>query len=107
MEIKDTLNKPYNEEERMLFIVKHQHGFEIRETDTALEAWGKTDEEKSAAAKQAQIAELVTKLDALDLKAIRPMRAKEAGTATQEDLDKLAEIENQAQEYRAQLESLK
>ena len=47
MEIKATLNKPFTEEERMNFIVEYNHklGYEIRETETALEAWGYTDEE--------------------------------------------------------------
>lgn len=47
MEIKATLNKPFTEEERMDFIVEYNHklGYEIRETETALEAWWYTDEE--------------------------------------------------------------
>ena len=42
MEIKATLQKPYTEDERIDFIVvqNHQHGYEIKETETALEAWG-------------------------------------------------------------------
>lgn len=48
MEIKATLDKPYTEEQRINFIVEqnHQHGYEIKETETALEAWGYTEEEK-------------------------------------------------------------
>ncbi len=48
MEIKATLNKPYTEKQRIDFIVEnnHQHGYEIRETETALEAWGLTEEEE-------------------------------------------------------------
>ena len=48
MEIKATLNKPYTDDERMAFIVEqnHQNGYEIKETETALEAWGYTEEEK-------------------------------------------------------------
>ena len=48
MEIKATLNKPYTEESRMEFIVEqnHNNGYEIRETETALEAWGYTQSEK-------------------------------------------------------------
>lgn len=47
MEIKATLNKPYTEKQRMDFIVtnNHQQGYKIRETETALEAWGYTEEE--------------------------------------------------------------
>ena len=49
MEIKATLNKPYTDEQRMDFIVtqNHQNGYEIRETETALEAWGYTEEEEA------------------------------------------------------------
>lgn len=48
MEIKATLQKPFTEEERLNFIVTNNHnlGFEIKETETALEAWGYTEEEK-------------------------------------------------------------
>ena len=53
MEIKAKLNKPYTEKQRIDFIVEnnHQLGYEIQETETALEAWGKTDEEKLTIAK--------------------------------------------------------
>ena len=48
MEIKATLQKPYTENEKIDFIVKQNHdqGYEIRETKTALEAWGYIEEEK-------------------------------------------------------------
>ena len=47
MEIKATLQKPYEESARLDFIVKqnHQNGYEIKETELALEAWGYTQEE--------------------------------------------------------------
>lgn len=47
MEIKAELNKPYTEEERLNFIVEnnHKNGYEIRETQTELQAWGYTQEE--------------------------------------------------------------
>lgn len=47
MEIKTKLNKPYTEKQRLDFIVKNNHtlGYEIRESETALEAWGYTEEE--------------------------------------------------------------
>lgn len=47
MEIKAILTKPYNEEERNVFIIEQNHnkGYEIRETEEALEAWGYTEEE--------------------------------------------------------------
>jgi len=48
MEIKAQLDKPYTDIQRMDFIVEQNHrlGYEIRETDLALQAWGYTEEEK-------------------------------------------------------------
>ena len=48
MEIKDTLKKPCTDKARADFIVENNHnkGYEIRETGTALEALGYTEEEK-------------------------------------------------------------
>ena len=56
MEIKSTLNKPYTDNERTDFIVEYNHklGYEIRETETALEAWGLTEEEAQEQAEQAE-----------------------------------------------------
>ena len=53
MEIKARLEKPYSEEQRMNFIVEnnHKHGYEIRETEEALEAWGLDSEEELQQAK--------------------------------------------------------
>ena len=47
MEIKAELLKPYTEEQKLNFIVEqnHKNSYEIRETETALEAWGYTEEE--------------------------------------------------------------
>lgn len=47
MEIKAILDKPFLEEEKLDFIVEqnHNNGYEIKETETALEAWGYTEEE--------------------------------------------------------------
>ena len=49
MEIKEQLLQPFNEEERINFIVEqnHNNGYEIRETETAIEAWGYTEEEQA------------------------------------------------------------
>lgn len=48
MEIKAKLDKPYTDEDGCNFIVEynHQQGYEIRETETELQAWGYTKEEK-------------------------------------------------------------
>ena len=42
MEIKAQLNKPYTEKQRINFIVENNHkkGYEIRETENELQAWG-------------------------------------------------------------------
>ena len=47
MEVKATLNKPYLEQERIEFIKEQnrRNGYEIRETDEQLQAWGYTAEE--------------------------------------------------------------
>lgn len=54
MEIKAELLKPYTEEQRIKFIVEqnHRNGYEIRETKTALEAWGYTEEEQQEQERQ-------------------------------------------------------
>ena len=59
MEIKAELLKPYTDSQRMDFIVENNHnnGYEIRETELALEAWGYTKEEQ-----QEQEAERIAKL---------------------------------------------
>lgn len=65
MEIKATLNKPYTDEQRMNFIViqNHQNGYEIRETETAIEALGYTEEEQAQQERE-RIAQLsLTKRD--------------------------------------------
>ena len=47
MEIKAELKKPYTENEKLDFVVEYNHnqGCEIKETETALEAWGYTNYE--------------------------------------------------------------
>ena len=48
MEIKSELKQPYTEQQRIDFIVEqnHNNGYEIKETETSIEAWGYTEEEK-------------------------------------------------------------
>lgn len=48
MEIKAELLKPYKENEKRDFIISQNHnlGYEIRETELALQAWGYTQEEQ-------------------------------------------------------------
>lgn len=68
MEIKAQLNKPYTEEQRIDFIVEqnHRQGYEIREAENELQAWGYTEEEKEQQEK-ARILELsMTRSDFFD-----------------------------------------
>ena len=57
MEIKNRLNKPYTEQERIEFIVDNNHnlGYEIRETETELQAWGNDENDKFLIAKENKI----------------------------------------------------
>ena len=59
MEIKATLLKPYTETQRIDFIVEQNHklGYEVRETEEALEAWGADSSEQLEQAKLSKIGE--------------------------------------------------
>lgn len=105
MEIKAKLNKPYSKAQRREFIVEqhHQNGYELRETDAALEAWGYSAEERQEQAEQKRRADIMAQLDTIDLKCIRALRAIQAGTGTEADQERLAELEEQAEELRKQL----
>lgn len=46
MQLIDSLTKPYTSEEREQFASKYMYGYELRETETALEVWDYTEEEK-------------------------------------------------------------
>ena len=61
MELKNKLNKPYTEKERLDFVCEHQYDYTLIETEEALEAWGDTDEEKLEKAKEAKYNEANTK----------------------------------------------
>lgn len=72
MEIKTELKQPYTEQERMDFIVEqnHKNGYEIRETETALEAWGYTEEEKQAQERECRNQEIDEKIKELQIMAL-------------------------------------
>lgn len=108
MEIKATLNKPYTDKQRIDFIVEqnHQKGYEIKETETALEAWGYTEEEIAEKEKEQKIAEYKQELKELDEKSTRSIRAKLAGTSTEADDAFLASLEMQATEIRQLIKDL-
>lgn len=54
-----------------------------------------------------QIQQIKTTLCELDLHAIRPLRAILSGTQTEEDLEKIKEIETKAKELRIKIQPLK
>jgi len=68
MELKNALEKPYEEKDRLHFIVEqnHQLGYEIRETETELQAWGYTEEEKQEQEKQRRKLEIKNKIKELN-----------------------------------------
>lgn len=93
MEIKATLNKPFNQEQKNDFIIvnNRQLGYEIRETETQLEAWGKTDEELLVDAKASKQTENVN--------ACNNKRYNQSFTITLQE-DKLCEFDTSEQTQR-------
>lgn len=65
-----------------------------------------TDEEVLVKQKETRKKELIAELDALDLKQIRSLAAKAAGTATDEDVAILADLEEQKAVKRQELKDL-
>lgn len=108
MEIKATLNKPYTDVQKSDFIVEQNHikGYKIKETETALEAWGYTKEEQAEKDKEIHIFNLKKQLSELDSKSARSIRAILANTATEEDRTFLSNLESQAIELRRQIKEL-
>lgn len=118
------LEKPYTELQYADFVVEHNHnnGRKIAETENAVyalelnEIIGETgvpainpnyETEQAQRDAECRIDEIKTALYKLDLDAIRPLRAILAGTQTDEDLEKIKEIEAQVKELRIKLQSLK
>ena len=65
MEIKARLKKPYEEEDRLNFLIEQnqKNGYTIKETEEELQAWGYTEKERKEQEKE-RIAQLsMTKLD--------------------------------------------
>jgi len=63
-------------------------------------------QEIEASIRERKAAEIVAELDALDKRSVRALRAVVAGTATDEDKAKLAEIETEAVSKRSRLAGL-
>ena len=53
-----------------------------------------------------QISELKNQLVDIDMQTVRPLRAITAGTATEEDREKLAELEAQAEKLRTEIKTI-
>ena len=64
------------------------------------------DQAAEVAAREAERAAILAELDALDRRSARALRAVVVGTATEEDKDKLAKIEDEAVSKRARLAEL-
>lgn len=82
---------------------------EIAETDVNYTLYNGeylTDEELLVKQKEVRKKELIAELAALDLKQIRSLAAKAAGTATDEDLAILADLEEQKAAKRKELQLL-
>lgn len=108
MELKAFLNIPYTIQQRIDFIIENNHnkGYEIKETSQRIEAWGYTEEEIQEQEKQNLINQLIQQLEEIDLKTVRPLRAIQSGQGTQEDHNKLLELEQQAENIRRQIQDL-
>lgn len=108
MEIKATLNKPYTKEQRLDFIISQNRklGYEIKETESALEAWGNTEEEQQQINNQVQISNIKNEMSNLDSLSIRPLRAISSGNYTEEDTAMLQQLEMQMEELREELKEL-
>ena len=76
MEIKATLEKPFTEDERIDFIVENNHklGYEIKDTDEELQAWGYTEEEIIEQQKIQKIEEINEKIKELNQMIIQELR---------------------------------
>lgn len=68
MEIKNKLNKPYTETQKLDFIVENNHnlGYEIKETETELQAWGYTEEERQEQERERLDSLFMTRSDFFD-----------------------------------------
>lgn len=109
MEIKAILQQPYNDKQKMDFIVEqnHKNGYEIKYDELQnIEALGYTEEEIQEQQKQGLINQLIQQLDEIDLKTVRPLRAIQSGQGTEDDQQKLNELEAQAEAIRQQIRDL-
>lgn len=107
MEIKAKLNKPYTNKARMDFIVEqnHRQGYEIRETETALEALGPDAEEQEQAKEKSRVAELKQYLADTDYCILKIEEAIDE--AEKQDLrEKYADVIKARREARIEINNL-
>lgn len=69
-------------------------------------AWVVEDVDVNATAREERKTEMLARLSAIDLESLRPLRAIAQGVATDYDSEKLATLEAEAVELRAELASL-
>jgi len=105
MEKKAEILKPYTKKQRLDFIVEenHQNGFEIRETDVTLEAWGLTEQEIEEQEKQEEIVRLKDELAKTDYKIIKCSEYNLAGQTLPYDI---AELHARRQALRDRINEL-
>jgi hypothetical protein len=87
LEIQETEREIIQLDNEFVFADEHQEEIERKEKDEKIE-------------------ELKLKLDELDLKTVRPLRAINSGTSTDYDIEKLNAIELEAEEIRKQISEL-
>lgn len=104
MEIKSTLKKPYTDEQRIAFIVEENHhkGYEIKETEKALEAWGLTAAEIEKKEHREKIQEQINSWEA----ELTPRNIRAAFLGDEYALTKIQRIEEHIAELRKQLDQL-
>ncbi|MBR1620196.1 hypothetical protein IJ674_09930 [bacterium] len=94
------LEKPFTDAQRCNFIVEENHnkGYEIKETDNAIESWGMDEDEIANLQKNNCIEDILKELNDLDLKSIRAIRSN--------DEEYIEKYENRAIELRKELQEL-
>lgn len=86
------------------------HGFTEMEVEQAYNgSWyvkGYAPQESDEEKKAKRRAGIIRELSEIDLKTVRPLRAIQSGAGTQDDIDMLSTLEQQAEELRAELKNL-
>lgn len=108
MEIKTTLKKPYNYKERAKFVSKWNN-FEIKETDTELQVWVRTQEEQEIFALEKKKEEVKftrnSMLENIEWRVARAREQKELGISTIDDYYKLLRYKQYLRDYPNEVEN--